>query len=325
MNKQEYLAQLSNALGALSADDRENAIGFYDEYLSDSGEENMDDIIKKLGTPQQLANTIVAEMRVAAAATAESEPDKRTAPKTHSPGEFSSVSVDTLSCRIRVLEGAKYDVQVDSYEPYLYEVTCKDGNLLVREVRKLFTFFSFRPQTVITITLPKQHLLKDLTLVNKSGTAELIGIQTQRSEFRLMSGSLKADRCQFGDFSANLTSGNLTVDSCSANRSNITVISGNVKLESFSSNGLQLNDTSGTVRIWGTLTGENNIKAISGSVHLSLQGKSRDFRKNIQMVSGSAKINGMKSKGFRDIDNQDAPYTLNVNTVSGSVSVDFSE
>lgn len=63
MNKYEFLAQLRNALSSVPQEEREAAMSYYEEFFSDAGEENEQAVIASLGSPEELARSIIDENR----------------------------------------------------------------------------------------------------------------------------------------------------------------------------------------------------------------------------------------------------------------------
>ena len=63
MNKYEFLAQLRSALSSVPLEEREAAMSYYEEFFSDAGEENEQAVIASLGSPQELARSIINENR----------------------------------------------------------------------------------------------------------------------------------------------------------------------------------------------------------------------------------------------------------------------
>lgn len=61
MNKYEFLSRLRSALSSLSKEEREAAMSYYEEFFSDAGEENEQAVIASLGTPEELAKSIITE------------------------------------------------------------------------------------------------------------------------------------------------------------------------------------------------------------------------------------------------------------------------
>lgn len=60
MNKTQFLKELSKNLRNLPAEDREDALIYYTEFISDMGVTDSDDVTEKLGTPKEVAAEIVA-------------------------------------------------------------------------------------------------------------------------------------------------------------------------------------------------------------------------------------------------------------------------
>ena len=63
MNRYEFLAQLRNALSSVPLEEREAAMSYYEEFFSDAGEENEQAVIASLGSPEELARSIINENR----------------------------------------------------------------------------------------------------------------------------------------------------------------------------------------------------------------------------------------------------------------------
>jgi len=64
MNKNEYLQELRNGLGAFSKDERDSAIAYYEEFFEEAGFENEEAVIASLGNPKALAESILKESGV---------------------------------------------------------------------------------------------------------------------------------------------------------------------------------------------------------------------------------------------------------------------
>lgn len=58
MDKREFLERLQMQLLDLTEEERTEALEYYEEYFADAGEENEGDVIRSLGTPEQVAKQI---------------------------------------------------------------------------------------------------------------------------------------------------------------------------------------------------------------------------------------------------------------------------
>ncbi|MDD6327883.1 MAG: DUF4097 family beta strand repeat-containing protein [Lachnospiraceae bacterium] len=61
MTKKEYLEELNVALIRLNIDDRADALNYYSEYFDEAGEENTEQVIRELGSPEELARKFLTE------------------------------------------------------------------------------------------------------------------------------------------------------------------------------------------------------------------------------------------------------------------------
>ncbi|MCM1381761.1 MAG: DUF1700 domain-containing protein, partial [Muribaculaceae bacterium] len=61
MTRAEYLSELDSHLITLPKEERDMAVGFYDEYFEEAGPEKEQEVIEELGKPYNLARTIIGE------------------------------------------------------------------------------------------------------------------------------------------------------------------------------------------------------------------------------------------------------------------------
>lgn len=62
MNKTEFINKVKQGLDNISKEEQENALRYYVEYFQDAGEENEEEVIKELGTPEEVVAKIKSEM-----------------------------------------------------------------------------------------------------------------------------------------------------------------------------------------------------------------------------------------------------------------------
>ncbi len=61
MTKEEYINELRARISHLPREEQESAMSYYIEYLQDADDKTMEEIIAELGTPQDVAERIIAE------------------------------------------------------------------------------------------------------------------------------------------------------------------------------------------------------------------------------------------------------------------------
>ncbi|HOO79134.1 MAG TPA: DUF1700 domain-containing protein [Lachnospiraceae bacterium] len=61
MSKEEYLSQLRKNLSKLPKEEFQKAIEYFEEYLTEAGDENLAQAMEDLGTPQEAADQVIRE------------------------------------------------------------------------------------------------------------------------------------------------------------------------------------------------------------------------------------------------------------------------
>ena len=61
MNREEYLAELERLLLELPEEERQAAVQYYADYFEDSGAANEAEVIRELGSPLKVAESIKAD------------------------------------------------------------------------------------------------------------------------------------------------------------------------------------------------------------------------------------------------------------------------
>lgn len=65
MSKQQFMAELKQLLGDIPAAERDEALDYYEEYFNDAGEENEEQLIMQLESPEKVAKSIKAGLEYA--------------------------------------------------------------------------------------------------------------------------------------------------------------------------------------------------------------------------------------------------------------------
>lgn len=65
MGKQQFMAELKQLLGDIPAVERDEALNYYEEYFNDAGEENEQELIAQLESPEKVARSIKSGLEYA--------------------------------------------------------------------------------------------------------------------------------------------------------------------------------------------------------------------------------------------------------------------
>lgn len=63
MNQRDFMDRLERLLMDIQEDERREALQYYTDYFEDAGEENVEAVIRELGSPEKVAATIKADLR----------------------------------------------------------------------------------------------------------------------------------------------------------------------------------------------------------------------------------------------------------------------
>lgn len=77
MTRNEFLAELKKNLQSLAEAEQEEALRYYEEYFDDAGPENEERVIEELGSPEELARSIIANSTFSLTRTSEQQQEKQ--------------------------------------------------------------------------------------------------------------------------------------------------------------------------------------------------------------------------------------------------------
>lgn len=63
MNRQEFMNRLEYLLRGIPEEERADALAYYNDYFDEAGVENEDQVIQELGSPEQVAQTILSNVQ----------------------------------------------------------------------------------------------------------------------------------------------------------------------------------------------------------------------------------------------------------------------
>ena len=64
MKKEDFMRRLETLLADISEEERQEALAYYWSYFEDAGEENEERILRELESPEKVAATIKADLKV---------------------------------------------------------------------------------------------------------------------------------------------------------------------------------------------------------------------------------------------------------------------
>ena len=134
------------------------------------------------------------------------------------------------------------------------------------------------------------------------------------------SGSVEISQGEFETVKLGTTSGRLTLSGCEADSVKFNSTSGDFRGSGTIRDGLRGSTVSGGVSFEGALTGKTNVSTTSGKVQLTTSAPQDEFEYSLDSVSGTRRVNGMKSDEGKGAN---AKHRIEASTVSGSITLEF--
>ncbi len=159
----------------------------------------------------------------------------------------------------------------------------------------------------ITITVPRDFVAEDISLVIKAGDVQVDRIQATTGSFNVSAGRLVVEEL------------NITEDS------NYIIGAGSIDLKNVTVRNITVDCGVGDIAIEGNVFGDNEVTCNVGSVKMDINGNKEDYSYDISSSIGNIDIdnNSYHNISKRMINNDDAENNLSLNCEIGKISVDF--
>ena len=234
-----------------------------------------------------------------------------------------SVDMDIQYGEVNIVEGDTFKVDAKRLpENSLKSYVDKDGTWIVKqnsEKRNFVNMFGLHFSTgnvfgwnndltpKITITLPKDFVADNFTMVIKAGDVEVDEIRAVTGSFRLSAGRLLVKELEITE------------------KSEYIIGAGQMTLSNVSVRDIKVDCGVGDVRISGDIGGDSNVICNVGNVELDLNGEEADYSYDISASIGNIDIdnNSYHNISNRVINNATAENNLSLICEIGNISVDF--
>jgi len=244
---------------------------------------------------------------------------------------FTDISLEIINHDIEFLASEYYGFELVNNNDTEVAWSLQNGKLTITEKSRgkfgiNLNFFRelFKSGSYIKIYLPADAVLGDVSVENVSGAVVVSALTCSSLSINTVSGRADIDGAIADKLTIESVSGGLALRDCRAESVTISIVSGRSSISGIQSNGLHLDSISGRVEIGGDLLGQSEISSVSGSILLQIVGKSENYNKNFNLVSGNLRINGLGfSKDYSE--KNGAPNSLKIDTISGSVTVYFAQ
>ncbi len=304
MDREQYLKELKNNILSLTIDEQNEALQYYSDYFEEANDDEK--VISELGTPEELAKTIIEKFANALVDTKSSNENKQGNSNTENSVyedalyyEFDKTKVRELvmsfgAAEVVMIPGNNYSIETRGISAEAMNChLSSEGVLTINNSKRLnLNFWSHDRKSRIVprilVTIPEVAKLNKFKVSVGAGNFKAKNINVC---------------CQQG-----------TVD----------VGAGKLVLQSVFGGKLNIRCGMGDLEYKGSITGRSNIDCGMGSVRLELKGKVDDYSYDAKVGLGDFKFNNEKKSGVCQVlNNVKKENHFSVNCGMGSVSIMF--
>ena len=322
MKRDEFLNQLSGALGALSDSERSEVLDYYREMICDGVESGGDEaaLIAGFGSPEEIAAQILAESR--GAVPARRDPPEEDVPRTYAAkGAVHTVVVDAQNIRVEVHPTAGGPVQVHFRPTEQDRVFWEEegGVLTFRHIMPLrFSFIvGWRAllggPRVILVDVPADFdgelrittrnagiSARDFSQLNRArfstsnARVTLQNLTCGALEVSSSNASLELQRLRGGACSAHTSNGSISAEECVfSSELHLQTSNASVRLDGAGADRMEFVSSNGSVR--GTVLGDMRQYAVyshtsTGACSLPSEMAYPDQTKSLRVFTSNARI-----------------------------------
>lgn len=232
--------------------------------------------------------------------------------------DIESIDIQIAFGEVIIKEGDEFHIEADNVLDDEFKAYVSDGTWIIEDasdnimdlfgmrfsVNQLFWWKDdLRPE--FTITIPKDFVAKDFSLLLSAGTADVDAIRADQGSFEVKAGTLKINELDISESSEyNVGTGEMIIKQINAN--NIAVEGG-----------------VGSINMDGIITGDSSVNCGIGAVYLNISGNVEEYSFDIESGIGNIKIN---EKSYhlvneRKIKTEGAIHTLKLENGIGDITV----
>jgi len=307
MTRDEYLKELKSSIMSLSEDEQAEAIQYYSDYFDEAQDDEK--VMKELGTPSELADTIIEKFANALVDTKskknKEDDDEETAGEhteavidalyyEFDKNKIHNISMDFGAAEVVLIKGNVFSVETrgiarENMSCYLN----KEGTLVLSNSRRFNINFWGHDRRIrfvprILVTLPENLSIQKLRILMGAG-------KLSSEDISLL--------CESG--SLDVGAGNMVLKGIYGGRIDIRCGMGNLQLD-------------------GKITGNVNLDCGMGNISLNLEGNISQYSYDAKVRLGDFRFNNDKMSGVcQNYNNERKENHFSVNCGMGSVVINI--
>lgn len=237
-----------------------------------------------------------------------------------SDGSVKNLKVDVDYGELIIKTGDVKDVEINTrnilQNKFKYEV---DGDTLKVKYGSGFSFFSWRSNSYIEITLPKNSNFVTANIKNGAGRTEIDSINADTLKMNNGAGEVVFTNVSIKDkLTMDNGAGAARLEDITCGKLDIDGGVGEIRAKNIICGDIDVNNGIGAFTFDGEINGDANIDNGVGEIRINLYGDSSDYNFKIDSGIGNIKVNGNTP-----IQSTGGKYDFKIDTGVGEVRVNF--
>ena len=339
MNKEEFLQTLGSLLQELPADDRDMALAFYEESISDRMEDGQseEEAVRHLGDAAELASSILGEFPEAEGDNGDDKAEEKLYETDVSELKRVSLHVHNLPVQLCPSEDNRLRFHYYENDKVRFQIGERYGVLYIEQnqPREFWRLRPWKDRTVI-LAVPKAFL-GDTELRNANGKVMVEGlclagklmchatnaavvlqdIEAAAADVSSANGRAELSGLKLpGALDCHVTNSKINISAVSAGQIDVATKNGKITLSDVASAGnLKANNLNGKIEVERISGTDIRLKTVNGKIEGSVRGRAEEYSVSAKTVNGTCSV----PRG----ENEKASKSLTAKTVNGGITLSF--
>ena len=301
MTREVFLSELKQELFIRRCKDIDDIIAYFDEVITDGEEsgQNTEDIIKRLGTPKEIAETFEQELEkeptIRDYLKDEEKPEEETCRIFN---EISSLDMDLINYDVHICQSEDNQTYIRYREGRFshLNIDCNGGILSVEEETDHFSIFRF---------------FNGERGGKRSLTVEVPDTVLEEFKTECVNGDISIENLRAESIGLECVNGDIVLKSIETETLEIENVNGDIRLEEVKAEEISIEDTNGDITGECIQAEDISAETVSGDIEFDINGEESSYSIKQSTISRSSHLN------------RRAPNSLTMETISGDIKYSF--
>ena len=233
-----------------------------------------------------------------------------------------SIEMEIAVGNVTIKSGEDFSVEGKYINEEWLDMFITNGKLFIYEKPPMGVYFTGESRIEYIVTLPENYRLDTVIVLTAAGKINAENIRAENIKIESASGGVTAARLEADNIKIGCASGDAEVKTLTGHTT-INCSSGGIRAADINGN-LTVSAAMGYIEINGTILGNIDATAATGTITFNLENDPGDFAYDIKSMN-KVLVNGVniKESDLTDFNRKSAEYMLKVSAATGNVALNF--